>query len=151
MGLYLNIWCYSPLLLWNMRIIFIIIKPRYRILTQLIHFFFISYFSKIHSKNLLSSHVPLIYLLFFMFVECRPNFCLYYSLCHSCPVLPISVYFANKTNATGRSQSSHYTQWDESSCARVQEWPCTVLEVGKPHTSTICEALCDICPRGSSL
>jgi hypothetical protein len=134
-----------------MRIIFIIIKSRYRILIQLIHIFFIAYFSKIHFKNLLSSHIRLVYLLFFFIVTSRPKFYLHYSFCHSCSVLAISVYFANKTNASGRSQSSHYTQWDESPCARVQEWPSTELEIGKPHTSTLFVALCDLCPRGSFL
>jgi hypothetical protein len=150
MGLSLNIWCYSPPFILNMIIIVIIIKLWYRILIQLIHIFFISYLSKIHFKNLLSSHVRLIYL-FFLLVTSRPNFCLHYSFCHSCSALPTSVYFANKTNATGRSQYSQYTQWDESPCARVQEWPCTELETGKPRTSTLCVALCDFCPRESFL
>lgn len=79
----------------------------------------------------------------------RTSVCI--NFCHSNTILPTSVFFANNTNATGKSESSHYTQWDKSPCAHLQECPCTELEVGKPHTSTLCVTLCDLCPWGSFL
>jgi hypothetical protein len=150
MGPSWNIWCYSPMLLLNMRIIVLIIKPQYWILIQLIHFFYcLLIYDTFQESAILPCKAILPYYSFIFWNFDRTSVALpflSFKLCltHLSP-------FANSTNATVKSESSHYTQWDKSPCTRLQECPCTELEVGKPHTSTLCMALCDFCPWGSFL
>jgi hypothetical protein len=97
----------------------------------------------IHFKNLLSSHVRLIYpvILFPFDISTEFLFALITLFVIHTPSYPPQTSLLIEKNATGRSKFSHYTQWDKSPCARVQEWRCTELEVGE---TTYINTFCDI-------